>query len=121
MLSLQRRQNENNPDPRLRRGEATREKIQNVGFTYKQVVNEALRAGLSVAEKARRPYVPVSFSIGGSLVNLTKANSLAAELEDQDTLAKHAKLNTTLGKKTRNVKSNDFPGRQYSDLCNRSR
>jgi hypothetical protein len=68
-------------------------------FTYKQVVNEALRAGLSVAEKARHPYVPVSFSMGGSLVNLTKANSLAAELEDQDTLAKHAKLNTTLGKK----------------------
>ena len=58
------------------------------GQPFKQVLNEAVRAGL------QRPSVPVPpfeqrvFSLGRAKVDLTKAGALAAELEDQDRIAK---------------------------------
>ena len=55
---------------------------------FKQVLNDAVRAGL------KRPLarVPVFkqqvFSLGRPQVDLTKAGALAAEFEDQDIIAK---------------------------------
>lgn len=57
--------------------------------SFKQVVNDAIRQGLRPAvARARQPFVQVTFASGRQLVDLTKANSLAAELEDQDLIAK---------------------------------
>lgn len=55
------------------------------GQSFKQVVNDTLRAGLaSAAQTPRRPYSCPSFSIGGVMpgIDLNTANQLAAGLED---------------------------------------
>jgi hypothetical protein len=59
-------------------------------LSMKHVVNEAIRRGYSAATApAPRPaYVPISFDMGPPLVDLTKAGALAAELEDQEIIAK---------------------------------
>jgi hypothetical protein len=58
---------------------------------FKDVVNEALRAGLSVQDerKAKR-YVVRPVSLGGPLpgINLEKALALADAIEDQELAAK---------------------------------
>jgi hypothetical protein len=55
---------------------------------FKQVLNDAVRAGL----RRPPPRVPAFkqrvFSLGRTRVDLTKAGALAAELEDQDLVAK---------------------------------
>ena len=63
-----------------------RQKALDSGKPFKQVVNEALRAGLNPAAVARRePYRCPTFSIGAVAagVDLTKASQLAAALEDE--------------------------------------
>jgi len=53
------------------------------GEPFKQVLNAALRAGLRGGErKPAKPFRQRSFDLGRPLVDLTKALSLAAELED---------------------------------------
>ena len=53
------------------------------GRPFKQILNDAVRAGLGRgAVKAPTFRQPV-FSLGRSKVDLTKANALAGELEDQ--------------------------------------
>ncbi|MFM7086470.1 MAG: hypothetical protein ACKOXO_05705 [Cyanobium sp.] len=57
------------------------------GQTFKQVVNDTLRAGLAASPAApRQPYRCPTFSMGQPLlpVNLDKALTLAAELEDEE-------------------------------------
>lgn len=58
------------------------------GVPFKRVVNEALRAGLARPLPARRPFRQETFSMGGSAVDLTKANRLAAELENEEFMRK---------------------------------
>jgi hypothetical protein len=68
-----------------------RQKALDSGKPFKQVVNETLRAGLErPAPVARRRYVCPTFAMGEPLwpVNLDKALALAAELEDQEIVAK---------------------------------
>lgn len=51
--------------------------------SFKQVLNEGLRAGLGRA--ARRPAAPfkqLTFHMGKPVIDLTKATALASELED---------------------------------------
>jgi hypothetical protein len=63
-----------------------RQKALDSGRPFKQVVNDTLRAGLQhPAAPQRQPYRCPSFSIGGLApgVDLTKANQLAAVLEDE--------------------------------------
>jgi hypothetical protein len=63
-----------------------RQKALDTGRPFKQVVNDTLRAGLRQAAPPRRePYRCPSFSIGALApgVDLTKANQLAAALEDE--------------------------------------
>jgi hypothetical protein len=62
-----------------------RQRALDMGKPFKQVVNDTLRAGLSqAAPRERVPYRCPTFSIGGLApgVDLTKANQLAAALED---------------------------------------
>jgi len=68
-----------------------RQKALDTGKPFKQVVNDTLRAGLSQAASAKRePYRCPSFSIGALApgVDLTKANQLAADLEDEALIEK---------------------------------
>ena len=68
-----------------------RQKALDSGKTFKQVVNETLRAGLQQpVGAARHRYVCPTFSTGPLApgVNLTKANQLAAALEDEELINK---------------------------------
>ena len=59
--------------------------------SFKQALNDSVRAALSgAARKAPAPYLQPTFNMGPPLVDLTKANSLAAELEDQVLIARMA-------------------------------
>lgn len=59
------------------------------GETFKQVLNAAIREGLvSARRKVAKLLKQRTFDLGESLVDLTKALSLAAELEDAETIAK---------------------------------
>lgn len=63
--------------------------MQDSDASFKQVVNDAIRRGLRpAAAGVHRPFVQITFASGRQLVDLTKANALAAELEDQDQIAK---------------------------------
>jgi hypothetical protein len=59
------------------------------GEPFKQVLNNAVRDGLRMAqEKPEKPFRQRTFDMGLPLVDLTKVNALAAELEDQELIAK---------------------------------
>ena len=61
------------------------------GKTFKQAVNEAVREGLSAPKTLRaEPFVQPTHAMGKMKVDLTKALSLAGELEDQAAIAKLA-------------------------------
>lgn len=55
---------------------------------FKQVLNDAVRAGLGRPVERVAAFKQPVFSLGRAKVDLTKAASLAAEIEDADTLAK---------------------------------
>jgi hypothetical protein len=55
---------------------------------FKQVLNDAVRAGLKRPPARVPPFKQRVFSLGKPKVDLTKAGALAAELEDQEILAK---------------------------------
>jgi hypothetical protein len=57
------------------------------GEPFKRVLNAAIREGLASPKRTRaKPFKQRTFDMGRPLVDLTKALSLAAELEDADTL-----------------------------------
>jgi hypothetical protein len=63
-----------------------RQQALDTGKPFKQVVNDTLRAGLTqTASPRREPYRCPTFSIGALApgLDLTKANQLAAALEDE--------------------------------------
>jgi hypothetical protein len=70
------------PDTRLLVERAMRER----GLSFKDAVNEAIRAGLGTSDPNARSYTTPR-NLGPARVDLTKALQLAAELED-DTLAR---------------------------------
>jgi Arc/MetJ family transcription regulator len=70
------------PDTRLLVERAMRER----GLSFKEAVNEAIRAGLGSRPSASRSYTKPR-NLGPARVELTKALSLAADLED-DALAR---------------------------------
>ena len=68
-----------------------RQKALDSGKPFKQVVNDTLRAGLhQAASPQRQPYRCPTFSIGALApgVDLSKANQLAAGLEDDALIEK---------------------------------
>lgn len=70
------------PDTRLLIERAMRDR----GLSFKEAVNEAIRAGLGAAAAGPRPYTTPR-RLGPARVDLTKALRLAADLED-DALAR---------------------------------
>lgn len=66
-----------------------RKAVRERGEPFKQVLNAAIREGLTAARrKAGEPFRQPTFDMGTPLVDLTKALSLAAELDDAETVAK---------------------------------
>lgn len=66
------------PDTRLLVERAMRER----GLSFKDAVNEAIRAGLGPAQTSARHYTSPR-TLGPARIDLTKALSLAGELEDE--------------------------------------
>jgi hypothetical protein len=66
------------PDTRLLVERAMRER----GLSFKDAVNEAIRAGLGPAERSARGYTTPR-DLGPARVDLTKALGLAGEMEDE--------------------------------------
>ena len=60
------------------------------GLTFKQAVNEAIRAGSSTRPTAKRVRLP-TYDMGEPLVGVTQALRLAGELEDQELAARLAR------------------------------
>ena len=58
-----------------------RKRMRERGITFKQAVNEAIVIGLTTGE-GRPRFQTRTFDTGVPIVDLTKANQLAAELED---------------------------------------
>ncbi len=61
------------------------------GRPFKQVLNDAVRAGLGRGSAKAPAFKQPVFSLGRAKVDLTKAGALASELEDQERLARTAK------------------------------
>ena len=55
-----------------------------------KLLNEMLRRGLSRGPQRRRPFKQKTHAMGETLIDLTKANAIAAELEDEAILRKMA-------------------------------
>ena len=53
------------------------------GLTFKQAVNDAIRAGIAPRTRSASPPSP-TFDMGDPLVDVTKALRFAGELEDQE-------------------------------------
>ncbi|MCG3189705.1 MAG: Antitoxin VapB33 [Burkholderiaceae bacterium] len=58
------------------------------GRPFKQVLNDAVRAGLGRGSARAPAFRQPVFSLGRSRVDLTKATALAGELEDQAAIAR---------------------------------
>ena len=52
---------------------------------FKQVLNNAVRAGLAAERSGREPFVQQTYSMGAK-VDLTKALQMAADLEDEENI-----------------------------------
>ena len=75
-------------DVELMLNQAMRER----GEPFKRVLNDAVRQGLRRAgATSASPFRQLTFSMGKSLVDLTNATALAAELEDQALIARRAR------------------------------
>jgi hypothetical protein len=61
-----------------------RKEVHRRGGSFKQVLNNAIRAGLRQMKRREEPFEPLTFDMGEPHVDLTKANALAAELEDDE-------------------------------------
>jgi hypothetical protein len=72
-------------DPDVQR--LLKEAEQRSGRPFKQVLNDAVRAGLGRGGAKPPTFKQPVFSLGRAKVDLTKANALAGEIEDQDVVA----------------------------------
>ncbi len=66
-----------------------RKEMRRRGEPFKQVLNNALRAGLRNRKRRDDAFEPVTFDMGKPRVDLTKATSLAAELEDDELIGRY--------------------------------
>lgn len=63
---------------------------------FKQVLNNAVRAGLASERAGRKPFVQQTYPMGPAKVDLTKALQLAYELEDAETIRKYVAAGSTV-------------------------
>ena len=66
-----------------------RKEMRQRGEPFKQVLNNAIRAGLRGAKQRDEPFEPLTFDMGQPRLDLTKAASLAAEIEDDELIGRH--------------------------------
>ena len=66
-----------------------RREVRRRGEPFKQVLNNAIRAGLRNMKRRGEAFVPLTFDMGKPRVDLTKAASLAAELEDDELIGRY--------------------------------
>jgi hypothetical protein len=66
-----------------------RKEVRRRGEPFKQVLNNAIRAGLRNMKRRDEAFEPLTFDMGKPRVDLTKAASLAAELEDDELIGWH--------------------------------
>jgi antitoxin component of RelBE/YafQ-DinJ toxin-antitoxin module len=67
-----------------------RKRASSEGLTLSELVNLALRQSLSTEKRPRRVFRQKTRDLGRPSFDITKANAVAAELEDQDILRKLA-------------------------------
>jgi hypothetical protein len=66
-----------------------RKEVRRRGEPFKQVLNNALRAGLRTMKRRDEAFEPLTFDMGKPRVDLTKAAALAAELEDDELVGRY--------------------------------
>lgn len=66
-----------------------RKEVRRRGEPFKQVLNNAIRAGLRNAKRGDVAFEPITFAMGKPHLDLTKAGSLAAELEDEELISRY--------------------------------
>jgi hypothetical protein len=66
-----------------------RREVRRRGEPFKQVLNDAIRTGLHNMRRRTEVFEPLTFNMGKPRVDLTKAASLAAELEDAELIGRY--------------------------------
>jgi hypothetical protein len=66
-----------------------RKEVRRRGEPFKQVLYNAIRAGLRDVSRRGETFEPLTFDMGEPRVSLTKAAALAAELEDDELIARY--------------------------------
>ncbi len=66
-----------------------RKQVRQTGAPFKQVLNNAIRAGLRGTKQTVKPYQPITFDMGVPRLDLTKAAALASELEDEELIRRY--------------------------------
>ena len=66
-----------------------RKEVRRRGEPFKQVLNNAIRAGLRDRRRPAEAYEPLVFDMGKPHVDLTKAAALAADLEDHELIGRY--------------------------------
>jgi hypothetical protein len=66
-----------------------RKEVRQRGEPFKQVLNNAIRAGLRNMKRRDEAFEHLTFDTGKPRVDLTKAASLAAELEDDELIGRY--------------------------------
>ena len=61
-----------------------RQEVRRRGEPFKQVLNNALRAGLRGLDQRSEAFEPLTFDMGAPRVDLTKATALASGFEDDE-------------------------------------
>ena len=69
-----------------------RKEVRQRGEPFKQVLNNAIRAGLRGRKQRIEPFQPLTFDMGKPRVDLLKALSLAADLEDEELIRSHRRV-----------------------------
>ncbi|HEX2888437.1 hypothetical protein [Vineibacter terrae] len=66
-----------------------RKEVRRRGEPFEQVLNNAIRAGLRNMKRRDKTFEPITFDMGQPRLDLTKAASLAADMEDKDLIGRY--------------------------------
>jgi hypothetical protein len=66
-----------------------RKEVRRRGEPFKQVLNNAIRAGLRNARPSGEGFVPLVFDMGKPRVDLAKAAALSDSMEDEELVARY--------------------------------
>jgi hypothetical protein len=66
-----------------------REEVRRRGESFKQVLNDAIRAGLRDPKQTCEAFEPLTFDMGEARMDLAKAAALAAEIEDDELIGRY--------------------------------